>query len=73
MEECFQAKLPLVQKTKGSTYNVEGKFNYKKYAEMNKEKVLEKAAKYRSENREILREKNKNYYDNNKPKICLKP
>jgi hypothetical protein len=56
-----------------SIYNDEnGKFDFKKYQELNKDKIKERNQKYRDENRDKLRERNKLYYELNKEDINAK-
>ena len=55
-----------------SKYNIDGKFDFKKYREDNKEKIKEKNDNYREANRETIREKNKVYYASKKDEINAK-
>jgi methionine synthase I (cobalamin-dependent) len=53
-----------------SIYNDEnGKFDFKKYHELNKDKIKERNDKYRETNRDVIREKNKIYYEAKKDEI----
>ena len=60
-----------IKKSK-SIYNIDGKFDFKKYREVNKDKIKERNDKYREDNRVILREKNKVYYASKKEEINAK-
>lgn len=53
-----------------SIYNDEnGKFDFKKYHQLNKDKIKERNDKYREANRPLIREKNKIYYATKKDEI----
>jgi tRNA U34 5-methylaminomethyl-2-thiouridine-forming methyltransferase MnmC len=58
-------------KQKGK-YNVDGKFDFKKYRDDNKDKIKERNDKYREDNRLAIREKNKVYYSSKKDEINAK-
>jgi len=55
-----------------SSYIIDGKFDFKKYREENKEQINTRMQKYRETNREIINKKSKAYYENNKDVINAK-
>ena len=55
-----------------SIYNVDGKFDFKKYREDHKEQINNRMKNYREKNREVINEKNKLHYEKNKEVINAK-
>ena len=58
-----------IKQKKASVYNIDGKFDFKKYREDNKDKIKERNGNYREANRVAIREKNKVYYASKKDEI----
>ena len=61
-----------IKQKKPSVYSVDGKFDFKKYREDNKDKIKERNGNYREANRVAIREKNKVYYACKKDEINAK-
>lgn len=57
---------------KEEKYFTDGKFDFQKYRELNKEKINDRMIKYREANKEIINEKNKLHYQTNKEAINAK-
>jgi hypothetical protein len=57
---------------KEEKYFTDGKFDFQKYRDINKDKINERMKTYRETNKEIINEKNKLHYQNNKEAINAK-
>jgi len=67
MEEIKETK-----NTKCIYIDENGAFDFKKYRELNKDKIHDRMTKYREENKMLLREKSRVYYESKKDQINAK-
>ena len=57
------------KKLKSIYKDSEGKFDFKKYRELNKDKINEQMLKYRTANKDKINQKSKIYYEQKKDEI----